>query len=342
MNLSFSHVEKIQKNGLVQIIKRANKDELVTTTEQINYLLNLPKELKNIFPSILEYYIGEEVWYTMPFYSLLSLDDALYKTDIPISTLEMVFKELINTIFDKMYVHNIQKAPRDYITKTHFERIQKRLKYLCYIRPDLSALIHSNTIYVNGVKKLNALTLLDMLKERTDLLNKLSPNFLGLIHGDLETNHILFDIDENKKVKLILLDPRMPLDGGDYTYDLGKLWQSLDGEIGSLIRGLFTLSYNTIKGKHDFNFVVNNLREETELNSLQKYVFNIVNKKILSLDDNWYYRCLFSQAAHFLSAPPFFVDKKYPEKLAEALYITGVIQLNNLFERMIKNDQSFI
>ena len=339
MSLLFSSVEKIEKNGFAQIIKRAHKDELETTANQINYLLNLPDELQNIFPNILEYRIGKhEVWYTMPFYSMHSLDCALYQNQISIDDLKTIFYSLINTVFDKIYIHNIHSAPSDYIKTIHFNRIEKRLKYLYSKRPDLSTLIYSDIITINDVKYRNALVLLNEIQQQSILLGKLSPKFLGLIHGDLETNHILFDINDDKKVELILLDPRMPLNGGDYTYDMGKLWQSIDGQANNLIKGLFNLSFNMTNRQIDAKFSIHNLRPVEELKELQEFVIGIINKKQIHNDTNWYYRCLFSQAAHFLSAPPFFMDKNYPEKLAEAMYLTGVIQLNNLYERMLEHE----
>ena len=293
--------------------------------------------MQNIFPNVLEYRIGKrEVWYTMPFYSMQSLDCALYQNRVSIDDLKIIFGSLINTVFDKIYIHNIQSAPCDYIRTIHFNRIEKRLKYLYSKRPDLSALIHADVITVNDIKYRNALVLLNEIQQQSSLLEKLSTKFLGFIHGDLEANHILFDINDDKKVEFVLLDPRMPLNGGDYTYDMGKLWQSIDGQVVNLIQGL---SFDMTDRQIDAKFSIHNLRPVEELKELQRFAINIINsKKLILSDNNWYYRCLFSQAAHFLSAPPFFMDENHPEKLAEAMYLTGVIQLNNLYERMLAHE----
>jgi hypothetical protein len=336
MSLLFSSVEKIEKDGITQIIKRAHEDELETTADQINYLLNLPEGLQEFFPTILEYKIGnDKVWYTMPFYSMQSLDCALYQNHVSIDDLKIIFSSLINIMFDKIYIRNICTVPCDYIKTIHFNRIEKRIKYLYSKRPDLTSLIYADIITVNGIKYRNVLALLNEIQQ-SSLLEKLNPQFLGFIHGDLETNHILFDINDNK-VDFIFLDPRMPLNGGDYTYDMGKLWQSIDGEVTNLIQGLFNLSFDMSNQEVNAKFKINRLRPVKELNELKKFVLDIVsNKKFILNDNNWYYRCLFSQAAHFLSAPPFFMDKNHPEKLAEAMYLTGVIKLNTLYNDYLK------
>ncbi|WP_372997659.1 hypothetical protein [Lutispora sp.] len=330
MNMQFSSVREICKEGKRQILKTAYENEREATISQINYLLNLPNDIKHIFPEILDYCISEnEVWYIMPLYEMTTLDSELRKTEMPLEDLKKVIKTLIEILFEKVYDAN--KVPfNNYVYEAHIKRIKKRIKYLISVCPRLEPLIVSKSILINGKEYININKLIDNL-EISSVMEILTPKLIGFIHGDLEANHIMFEILKDK-VNICLLDPRMPSEGGDYSYDLGKLWQSLDGYMHNLQAGFYDLTFDLKSENPEFIFNINTLRPYDELKCLCEYAKQCVNSKISHIDSNWMARCLFSQAAHFLSAPPFYIGRNFPPDLYLALYLRGVILLNEFFE----------
>ena len=178
--MKFSSVYKFEKDGCFQMMKFANINELETTINQIQYLQQLPNDLKQYFPKVLEYYVGKNtVWYTMPFYSMNSLNNIICDKSIDLNLVKKVFEVLIDIIFDKLYNNIIGSVSNDYAEAVYFSRIKKRIKYICDKRPDLAALVTNETIVINGKEYYNALCLLKKI-EKTNIVKKSHQNFSAL------------------------------------------------------------------------------------------------------------------------------------------------------------------
>ncbi|MEI2358512.1 hypothetical protein [Mesobacillus zeae] len=316
----------MNRNDQAYIVKTAQQKDLVTTIEQIHYLQNLPDEIKSYFPEITEFNItAESVSYHMPFYKMNQLDDALLDPDCQMDEIHEALTLLIDLLFSHIYGKDSKPVPEDFVLKTHIQRMEKRIHYFLSQRPDLCRLILSPALKINGEIFTNTLPSFDFLLREKNL-ESLTPSNLSFVHGDLEANHILF-LKQQGEMQLKLLDPRSTDKGGDFAYDLGKLFQSIHGKSHVIQRGQFSLKYELEKDIPEIEFYVNSGRP-SEYKDLFDKVINRINERCN--DKNWEKRTLFSEAAHFLSAPPFFLESDCDA--AAGLYLQGILLLNDFMK----------
>ncbi|MDY7989861.1 hypothetical protein UY286_04920 [Paenibacillus polymyxa] len=332
IDLSFSNVELIEKDGLFFILKKAIETDLETTSLQISFLKQLPYKVKAYFPEIIEYNIkDDEVWYTMPYYKLTSLDAALSDNSIPVVKMEQLLLNMLTMLINDFYSKKIEgELTQSYLDKVYFERIKKRINYFSSSSIENERLVTANEVFINGKSFKNPLYIIEKMQSETQKLRDLTPLFTTMTHGDLEANHILFDVEDLNNYKL--LDPRVNVKGGDPAYDLGKLFQSLNSYSHLMFSGLFKLEIETLLSGHShycFNYI--HKRPEEQLIYLKQQLYKEIDMQVIPSLTNWKQRSLFAEASHFLSAPPFFLSPKYPKHLAKMLYIQGVILLNNFY-----------
>lgn len=334
-NICFSSVRKIIMDNRTCMLKIANNKEREITIEQINYLLKLPNSLKEFFPEILSYDINEEqVHYIMPYYNMPTLDEVLRTKKISLHEIQLVLKQLIHFMFTNVYTRKQTTPPNDLIKKQHLDRIDKRLKFMYNTQKNFQYLIDSKELQINNKKYLNYPYILEEI-EKHGIIKQLNPNFIGLIHGDLEANHIMFNI-EGSQIKLRLLDPRFPKGGGDIAYDMGKLWQCLNGLSHEIQTGNFILDIIQYSNTTKINFSINSTLCLADYNYLKNSIIDSLEEHMTTHEvEKLLLRTEFAEAVHFLSAPPFFVGDNFPDYLAEALYIQGIIKINDFYHNYI-------
>lgn len=331
-SISFSSVNMIELNGKKFMRKIANENERQTTIDQIFYLKCLPENIKKYFPRIEEYTINDRyVSYLMPFYNMLQLDEALLSSSIKKNQIILVLEKLIDIMFLEIYPKFHIPTPKDYFLVMHYNRAINRIKYLLNQRADLFNLINSPYLIINGKECVNGANLLNKIVD-SSYFKLLSPPFIGLVHGDLEANHIMFDFKNKSDIDIILLDPRVTNKGGDLAYDLAKLYQSIDGYSHEIQRGSFKFDIN-YSGKYpEILFLINGHRDFKEYNLMKNQLDKNINRHATYSDcSNWKARTSFIEAVHFLSAPPFFMHSQ-TDRIAEALYIQGVYLLNEFVQ----------
>ncbi|MCK0473045.1 hypothetical protein [Halalkalibacter sp. APA_J-10(15)] len=332
IEMAFSSVKLINKNNRKLILKSAEKNELQTTVEQIEYLNNLPSSLKKYFPNVIDYTISSEmVQYLMPYYDMTQLDVALSGKEVPYYLLEKVLSNLISIVFQEIYPLNKIIPPDNYMYEKHFNRVISRIDYLLFHRKDLVNIIKAPYLKINQKTYMNFYNCINKVMDK-DHINSISPIELSLIHGDLEANHIMFK-EKDKKLRIKLLDPRVSKNGGDFAYDLAKLFQSVHGQVHEIQRGNFCLEIKSNMHCPEVNFSIHNCRDIDELKKLLDVLRIDVNQ--YSFDKSWEQRTMFIESIHFLSSPPFFLSEKFPPFAAEALYIQGIILLNNYVNKYL-------
>ncbi|KAL8377069.1 hypothetical protein RB595_007961 [Gaeumannomyces hyphopodioides] len=130
-----------------------------------------------------------------------------------------------------------EEADPDFIEKAHFERMRRRLKIARAQDGMLDKILKQKTVRLNGKELAGFETVMKWL-EQHPLLDKIGPEVLTEIHGDLNIHNILSRLDPDDE-DLALIDPRgVPLLGGDADlkfepgdccYDVSKLLFSLTG-----------------------------------------------------------------------------------------------------------------
>ena len=336
MALSFSEVNRFKKDSKEYILKVAKGKEMDVTVSQIKYLLDLPQNLKDKFPKVESYTIeNDKVTYVYPFYDLNMLDKVLVNNEDDVEILEQLLSEVITFMCKEVYTLDNKTTDENFFNKKYLTRTESRVQYLLEEREDLKKLITSDEIEINGRCYLNINECMKIIKS-SPKLQLLIPNKLCKVHGDLLAEHILYDARDKEKIKFILIDPRCDSEGGDVAYDLAKLYQSIEGKFYEFISGNFEYDCDYEKEIPVVNFRVKTLRNSSDYKSLQDRVKSAIDKfQDNSLFKNIDMRICFAEACHFIGAPPFYTGSEFKNRLAEILYIQGVIQLNKFISTYI-------
>lgn len=145
--------------------------------------------------------------------------------------------ELLGEMAQKVWHKTATEAPRDFIEKAHFDRIDRRVAIARAAVPELGAIIDSSEIVLNGRTLLGFHPVMEQLRSHS-AIDTISPTLIGEIHGDLNLHNILCCVGPSAKRPVALIDPRgvhllsdfaktRDFEPGDYAYELSKLKFSL-------------------------------------------------------------------------------------------------------------------
>ena len=323
-SLSRRHIVKKQASG-------AGHEKL---NWEIEWLTSLPNELKEYFPTVLDSKISEhDSWFEMPWYDLPNLRKCIltgkFTADETCAFMKDVMSFMCNNIYSKTYEHI---ATIDWLKEKHILRVKDRIKETYVNCPELINLIQPRTLWINNKEYLNIPEALLEICKRKELLELLIPKQITMIHGDLHFQNILVSSDK-KKPLFLLADPRGELNGSDIFYDMGKIWHSFNGLYDLIHTDLFTLETkideeNRIETtKWDLQFPNRDLLK-TYAAIKSMFPFIIEEFPLIAQDKNWLLKTLFNEAMHFCSVVAFHLHADGIESRAKALYLTGVILIN--------------
>ncbi len=204
--------------------------------KEINWYRQLPDQLKIFTPRLINYSIGNgQASYSLEFYGYQSLDDIFIFGYLD----EKIWHLIINNLLD------IIKLFKSFKTNVPFSDYQimyhdKILERLAELKQDAwwKKLLNCPEVIINGRTYKNVNYFLPQIEKIAKKLY--SRKEMGLVHGDLCLNNILFD-PGNRLFKLI--DPRGSFGQGtiygDIKYDLAKLRFSLSGHYDFIVSDLF-------------------------------------------------------------------------------------------------------
>ncbi|EIT3248710.1 hypothetical protein L1524_001435, partial [Campylobacter jejuni] len=128
---SFAGLNKI--NIVKKYANIEGNDKLIM---EIEWLKNLPQDLKGKFPIVLDYQITpEESWFSMPFYEFENLRKKIISGKFSISKTSYFIEKILNYLFEKIYINNLSIASSDWVEKKHFDRFYTRLEKIKNIQP---------------------------------------------------------------------------------------------------------------------------------------------------------------------------------------------------------------
>ncbi|MEK6871651.1 MAG: hypothetical protein AABX16_01995 [Nanoarchaeota archaeon] len=329
---SYAKVQVIE--GVIR--KEASKKGVGKLVDEINWINNLPKELKEHFPEIIRYDIDSPIVFSeMKYYPMNTLRRLIMEKMISeqeaLKQLEVIF----DFMFDKLYVLPVEEDTRNLVEDVYFNRAKNRLGEMSGLTPIFRRLLNTKKMIINGKEYEHILPILKKLEGDENLKKALHPHCISYIHGDLHLGNIL--ADKENPHKFILIDPRGRVYGGgiggDYAYDLGKIWHSLNGLYDFIHENKFSIKNSVeedvLTAEIDISDEENRLVYKKILQSiphmLQKY------EKIRN-DPYWYERTLFSEVIHFCSMLPFHREGDNYEKKPIALYLRSVILLNEFMD----------
>ena len=321
--------KEINVGGELRLRKQTSitQDDLI---KEINFLINIPDDLKKHFPTILNYSLNDElVYYDMPLYEYPTLRSLLIDGLIEVDEVILILKEIISFMFDSVYTININHAVPKIFEEMHLNRINDRLPKVSASSEFLRSVIDAEVVIINGETVPSIKSMLHYIQNTPELLEKIIPNNTSMVHGDFHFDNILINPDT---YDFILIDPRGELRGYDWAYDIGKLWTSFDGKYDLIHEGLIEVDYD-FDGAVPvvyFEFTDNVLLNEyNEINVKMEKIFNFfANKEDIS--DYSLYKVKMIEALHFCALAPFHLTEEDIDIKALTRYATGIQLLNRL------------
>ena len=321
------------------IVRKEAKDQGVEKLIwEIDWLNLLPDNLKPFFPKVIDFFKEENyAWFEMPYYSQNNLRKNILIGNFKSKETLEIIEKILTFCFENLYNKTIDKEPKKtWLFNHHFVRVVERLIQTKSISPKFTKIIKSKYLKINGEKYLNISYILKILFNKSELIKKLSPESLKMIHGDLHFQNILIGPTDTNK-DFMLADPRGELLGSDIYYDLGKLWHSFHGLYDLIHTDLFLLEDNIDDLEFTFEFPNKELLNTYLL--IKEGMTNLIYKYPLIQNDPYaMLKIRFNECMHFCSVMPFHLKKDDKEIRAIALYIQGVILLNKFYREFNINE----
>lgn len=322
-------------NYRLVVRKEANGNGREKLINEINWLLSLPDDLKPYFSSVLEYdATSPMVYYNIPYYGSRNLREYIFAGNFNSDDAIAFLDRLLRWMFKNVYSRKISDAPTDWVIQRHVNRVLDRLPECCEKSDVLKKLINANRLIINGVEYRNVKELYNIILKDKEFLKRVNPKELVMIHGDLHFQNILLSSETD--TGFILVDPRGEHMGADLYYDIGKLLHSFHAKYDFIHSDQFKLKIDVDKEipVADFEFT----------NSYMVKVYDDIYEKFLKMmplfdyfknDPDWMMKAYFAEASHLCSVMTFHIAKSSTPDRISTLYLTGVILINEFFERFI-------
>jgi len=306
---------RIDSSGILQK-KSSNNKKLI---DEINFIENLPENLKVFFPRIFEKPSEENNFSSckMEYYAYPSVSELFLYWDISDSSWRKLFKklDLVLEIFSGYHCEISHTAFLDFYQNKVIERISRFASQSSYNRK-----LTEETIVVNGFR---CLPIKELAEKYSKTLDKVyDRNSFAVMHGDFCFNNILFDYSSGL-IKLI--DARGSFGNGhagifgDPLYDIAKLAHSALGGYDYFVNNLYQIA------KHNNGFTISFLKRKCA--PIVEYLCNdLIEKKGY---DKTIVDLIVSTL--FLSMPPLHSDN---EDRQTAMYLHGLYLFNTSLAKL--------
>lgn len=302
----------IYKDHGTRLLLKAEFGNNTATHNEIEWYKLVNKRLTNQGANILDSYLGETYALLLMSYieDSATVDELAADGNLNSSEATRYINRAIS--FDrKLFNETSVYSSNDQVDKFFIEKYQKR-RAEAESFPYLAELFKSKTVVINQWEYNTPDTVIRKIKNDKKLHAYLTPEKVGLIHGDLHCGNILtkgrdvFFIDPNG-------NPLMPIE-----YDIGKILHSIHGNYGAIMRGEYNLIQNN---HHSFEFGIASVPAyETALLEL---------KNILS--EGEYLSSLYAEALHFATMLPHHANAKQE---TIALFLRSVQLFNELMDQV--------
>jgi len=290
--------------------------------DEIKYYLDLPSSISHFFPKLIDYnkdYSG----YKMEYIPFKTLSELLVEEKLTIKEGKIILTNIFK-ILDKLH---ILKPKKNEITSDHLLNfyIGKTLNRIEELNANFhfQDLINQSKVMINGIQYKT----FKMLKE--NFINAIEGcihkhSCVTAIHGDFCFSNILY-CPKSKKIKLI--DPRGSFGSqgifGDPYYDYAKLLHCVHGQYDHMVHHQYKL-YEEKPGEFILEKPLSSVLE-----NLHKSCREILKKRGINLSFIY-----LIEASLFLSMASLHYEDLSRQK---ALFLTGIIMLNDFFEGKNEN-----
>ena len=302
---------------------------------EIDWLLNIPDDLRPYFSSILEYDIDSpKVYYNVPYYGSRNLREFIFSGNYDVDDTIWFLDQLLRWMFSHVYCRRVGFASEKWTLQKHINRVLDRLIECCEKSEALQKLIEAQNIVINGKEYTNIRDLYVKISESNEFIKRVNPKELVMIHGDLHFQNIL--LSNETDTGFILVDPRGEHEGSDVYYDMGKLFHSIHGKYDFIHSDQFRLSIDYVKGiPHAEYSFTNEYMVKVYDKIYVRFLDCISEYEYFRMDSDWMMKCLWAEASHFCSVMTFHIGKSSTPDRAELLYLRGVELINEFYEKYL-------
>lgn len=289
---------------------------------EIDFIQDLPNDLKNYFPKVIDKKItGKIIFYSMPYYTdLMTISKYMQNISVPVKKILSDLKKIMYFTQNFIYCRNINKVPINYVNNVHFNRVNNSIKILAKME-DYKKLISDKNITLNGEMLTNARKLLSIIESDSHHSKLIKPQSLTLFHGNFHTANILTNF-----TKFIFIDPRGEK-VGSCDYDYSKLICHFLIRYDEILEGHFSLR------KTNAGYFLSTTRKEIwdRYEKIQKGILKFFIKSHNN-GGRWNKKMLLLASFHALSLASYHARKVNPsKKRVTAYYLCGVKLLNEYF-----------
>ncbi|NTV23116.1 MAG: hypothetical protein HGA85_01930 [Nanoarchaeota archaeon] len=314
------------------IIKKARKEGEDKLVDEIRWYLKFrDTPLSKYLPEIDSYSIKPgKVFVKMKYYTYPNLRKVTLNNLNPGFILKRRWQHLFQVLLDSLYTQeNSKPAPADFVEKSHFSKLKKRISETVQMAPFLKEVITADTLLVNGRRYANLGKVLPAITGNERIRARLTPDRIYYAHGDLHCNNILCGISYKS---MVLIDCRGKSPYGDMyfdvAYDIAKIYHDLNSYYSLIEKHQYSLFLN-IHGDVEIEFAFLDQGQVEKFRTWSKYVESLIKEKFTGFGD-LEYRARFTEAMLYLTMIPFHLKVKSE---AVMCYATGIIRLNEWLSR---------
>lgn len=320
-----------ERGGELFVKKEGLKEGEKDIKSQVYMLSSLPKELSAHFPKLIEYEVNKRpLWYTMPYYDFPALRESLFFDQLPNNVIQSKLDEVVDFLFYKLYQWKIESAESDYVQRAYVDRLHDRLRILKACDPFFENALAAKEIIFEEKSLQQPSHIFQRILANEAIIKAIQPEFLHSIHGQLEFDHLLMNMDLRTHNAFVLLDPRGITHLADIGYDLAKIWQSVRTMVDLLKLDKYEMEFRIESDMLVFDsFKLLPFGRETVCQDIYSSLRERVEKFASDMNDpHLLLRSEFAEAVHLCSAAPYYYEGPYGLQRSLSFYLLGAVAFN--------------
>lgn len=302
-----------------QVIKSSTSS--LKLQDEINYYLNLPLKIAHFFPRLLGYR-EDFTAYTLEYIPYKSLADLIVENEISFEEGKEILSKLFEILDDIHFIKSQNSISLKDIQNFYIKKTRERIENLKQVSA-FQGLTEVSTININN-KPYQTFQSLQEYFANAIHQYILQQAHTTMIHGDFCFSNILY-CPKTKDIKLI--DPRGSFVQhgiyGDPDYDYAKLLHCLHGNYDYIVNNNYDLQ------ELDANSFIFHWPSSLFLNRLHSHYQKFCDMR--GINSEFFYLI---EASLFLSMAALHYEC---QKRQKALFLMGLIILNNFFEGNYEN-----
>ncbi len=318
---------KIERKGKKIVKKAYYKGEEKLRDEIKWYLMLKDSPFSKLLPEIYKYSLEKgNVFVEMKYYNYPNMRKIILDNLNEKFYLEKRWEYLFKNLKNHLYIKKYSKDPQtDFVEKTHFKKLKKRLAETLRIAPFLKEVVSNKTLIINGEQYYNVGEIIPKLQENEKILKKLTPEKIYYSHGDLHANNMLCGILSDN---MVLIDCRGKSPYGDLyfdvAYDIAKIYHDMRSYYSLIEKHYYSIFLHIISDSVEIEYDFNKKDLMQRIDESRKIIDGLINKRFKEFS-LLSYRAEFTEAMLYLTMVPFHLKTRSEGLMC---YTTGILRLN--------------